>query len=289
MKTGCARAGARVLTASVLGAVVLGGGALGASVLGASVLGASAAGAQEHIENARTEHRPLTQTLEREIDGLAARATTTWIGYRLPAIPTGRFSCNAPVQLEPPKEMIVLVRVSGKAVDRLRTFAPSCAIDAGEMPMIWFDGVTPDASATWLASVARKAAESGERNPPLLQSSMSALDLTPGPVALRSLIAFAKDDARPTVRSRAISSLAFRAEAEAGATIQNAIANDPDTEVKKAAVGALARMPKDEGVPLLIQVARTNRNVDVRRQAMNLLGQSKDARAVSFFEEILTK
>jgi hypothetical protein len=284
VKTGCTRVGARLLAASVLGAVVL-----GAEIPGSSGFGASAAAAQEHIENARTEHRPFAQTLQREIDGLAARATTTWIGYRLPAIPTSRFSCNAPVQLEPPKEMIVLVRVSGNAVDRLRTFAPSCAIDAGEMPMIWFDGVTPDASATWLASVARKAAESGERNPPLLQSAMSALDVTPGPVALRSLIAFAKDDARSVVRSRAISSLAFRAEAEAGATIQNAIANDPDTEVKKAAVGALARMPKDEGVPLLIQVARTNRNVDVRRQAMNLLGQSKDARAVSFFEEILTK
>jgi HEAT repeat protein len=59
--------------------------------------------------------------------------------------------------------------------------------------------------------------------------------------------------------------------------------------VKKTAVSALARMPKDEGVPLLIQVARTNRNVDVRKQAMFWLGESKDPRAVSFFEEILTK
>jgi HEAT repeat protein len=59
--------------------------------------------------------------------------------------------------------------------------------------------------------------------------------------------------------------------------------------VKKTAVAALGRMPKDEGVPLLIQVARTNRNIDVRKQAMFWLGESKDPRAVSFFEEILTK
>jgi HEAT repeat protein len=185
--------------------------------------------------------------------------------------------------------MIVLVRVHDKAVDRLRTFAPNCAIDAGEMPMVWLDGVTADASATWLTTVARRAADTTDRTPPLLPPAMAALEVTPGPVALRSLIAFAKDDARPNMRSRAISSLAFRAESEAGATIQNAIANDPDTAVKKTAVGALARLPKDQGVPLLIQVARTNRNVDVRKQAMFWLGESRDPRATSFFEEILAK
>jgi len=48
-------------------------------------------------------------------------------------------------------------------------------------------------------------------------------------------------------------------------------------------------LPKDEGVPMLIQVARTNRNPEVRKQAMFWLGQSKDPRAVKFFEDILTK
>jgi hypothetical protein len=244
---------------------------------------------QDHLENARTEHRAVAQPLDREIEAIAARGGTTWIGYRLAAIPTGRTSCNAPVQLEPAKEMIVLVRVNDKAVDRLRTFAPHCSIDAGEMPVVWLDGVSPDASATWLAAMANTAATSSEKNPALLQAALSALDITPGGVALRSLIAFAKDSSRPNVRSRAISSLALRAEAEAGATIQNAIVNDPDTEVKKTAVAALGRMPKDEGVPLLIQVARTNRNPAVRKQAMFWLGESKDPRAVTFFEEILAK
>jgi hypothetical protein len=42
-------------------------------------------------------------------------------------------------------------------------------------------------------------------------------------------------------------------------------------------------------VPLLIQVARTNKTPEVRRQAMFWLGQSKDPRAVEFFAEILAK
>ena len=72
-------------------------------------------------------------------------------------------------------------------------------------------------------------------------------------------------------------------------TITDAIANDPETEVKKKAVFALSQLPKDEGVPRLMEIARTNRNPEVRKQAMFWLGQSKDPRAIKFFEDILLK
>ena len=52
---------------------------------------------------------------------------------------------------------------------------------------------------------------------------------------------------------------------------------------------ALSQLPKDEGVPRLIDVARNNRNPEVRKQAFFWLGQSKDPRAVQFFEEILLR
>ncbi len=69
--------------------------------------------------------------------------------------------------------------------------------------------------------------------------------------------------------------------------INDAIANDPETDVKKKAVFALTQMPNGDGVPLLIQVARTNRNSEVRKQAVFWLGQSKDERALAFIEEVL--
>jgi HEAT repeat protein len=59
--------------------------------------------------------------------------------------------------------------------------------------------------------------------------------------------------------------------------------------VKKKAVFALSQLPKDEGVPLLIKVARTNTNPEVRKQAMFWLGQSRDSRAADFFAEVLGK
>ena len=50
--------------------------------------------------------------------------------------------------------------------------------------------------------------------------------------------------------------LAQRAGGQAVATINGAIDNDPDTEVKKKAVFALSQLPMDEGVSKLMDVAR---------------------------------
>ena len=69
--------------------------------------------------------------------------------------------------------------------------------------------------------------------------------------------------------------------------ISDAIERDPDTDVKKKAVFALQQLPDGEGVPMLIQVARTNKNPAVRKQAMFWLGQSNDPRALAFFEQVL--
>jgi HEAT repeat protein len=106
--------------------------------------------------------------------------------------------------------------------------------------------------------------------------------------ALDELVRMAKEDESVRVRGQALFWLAQKAGDRAVGAISNAIDNDPDTEVKKKAVFALSQLPKDEGVPLMINVARDNKNPAVRKQAMFWLGQSKDPRAIAFFEQILT-
>lgn len=60
-----------------------------------------------------------------------------------------------------------------------------------------------------------------------------------------------------------------------------------DREVREHAVFALSQLPKDAGVPVLLQVARTNPDPSLRRKAIFWLGQSEDPRALRFFEEVL--
>ena len=101
------------------------------------------------------------------------------------------------------------------------------------------------------------------------------------------LLRLARQAPDSKVRGEALFWLAQRAGREATAAITDAIANDPETDVKKRAVFALSQLPAGEGVPKLIEVARGNQNPAVRKQAMFWLGQSKDPRALAFFEEVL--
>jgi hypothetical protein len=65
--------------------------------------------------------------------------------------------------------------------------------------------------------------------------------------------------------------------------------NSVDQEVREQAVFALSQRPRDEGVPALIAVAKTNKDPEIRKKALFWLGQSGDPRALDLFEELLTR
>ena len=69
--------------------------------------------------------------------------------------------------------------------------------------------------------------------------------------------------------------------------IQFAISNDTGPAVRRRAVDALGSLPDEAGIPMLIQLVKTSKDAAVRKQAMTRLEASHDARAQSFFEEIL--
>jgi hypothetical protein len=65
--------------------------------------------------------------------------------------------------------------------------------------------------------------------------------------------------------------------------------NSVDREVREQAVFALSQRPRDEGIPALINVARTNKDPEIRKKALFWLGQSNDPRALDLFEELLSR
>lgn len=60
-----------------------------------------------------------------------------------------------------------------------------------------------------------------------------------------------------------------------------------ESEARTSAVFALSQLRNHEGIPPLVQVAQTNPDPRVRRQALFWLGQSGDPRALDLFERIL--
>lgn len=261
----------------------------------ACLLAASAATAQTpRLSNGRLEPH-ATNNIGKDVQALAATLTEpTWIGYSQPLIDGEHEMCDYwnngnrytpstdPIRLEPANFFFVMFRVENQQIARIRTYSANCPLDAGGKPVHWFNNVSVGDSVGYMktfmgASAVRK----------LNDGAVTVLALTEGLQPLNELIAIAANGATASVKGNALFWLAQRAGQKAVGTITSAIENDPDTEVKKKAVFALSQLPKDEGVPLLIQQARTNKNPAVRKQAMFWLGQSKDPRALKFFEEIL--
>jgi HEAT repeat protein len=234
---------------------------------------------------------PLSRTMEARV---RAATTARWIGYEVPVVAGDRFACDwngsatrptpASVKLEGPDLLYVLFRAEQSAVTRIRVFSEGCAIDAGGLAFAWLSGANAADSVALLssfltASTPRRVAD----------GALSALALHRDPGALTTLIGAARSGPTPALRGQALFWIAQRAGDRAIPAISEAIDKDPDTDVKKKAVFALSQLPNQEGVPRLIDVAERHSNPAVRKQAMFWLGQSKDPRALAFFERILLK
>jgi HEAT repeats len=252
---------------------------------------------QPRITNGQVQPLALSGSLDRTIRDLAARSSDpVWVGYAVPIIPGEHNMCcwssdgsagscctgcrlepgssntvrlstaDSSTRLEPGDAFFVLFRLEQKEVNRIRMFSEDCPLDAGGRTIHWLTGVRPAESVAVLAAYA------------------AAPDRKPADSALSAINAESTH-----VRGQALFWLAQRAGEKAVGTITEAIERDPETDVKKRAVFALSQLPKDQGVPLLIDIARKNANPVVKKQAIFWLGQSKDPRALQFFEEILFK
>ena len=266
------------------------------------------------VTNGRLIQQAAGSGLAATIQSVAATQTDpVWIGYSAPARPGDHEMCcgengywgactlepvtrtvitrdnaggNNTARLEGDANVMVLLRVEDKAVRKIRTFSSDCQLDAGGRTIYWLDRVGGADSISVLSSFVSGSNQPDDR---LSSSALAAIAMHGDPASVPALIKFARQDASSRVRGNALFWLAQRAGEKAAGTITAAIEQDPDTDVKRRAVFALSQLPKDEGVPLLIQTARTNKNPVVRKQAMFWLGQSKDPRALAFFEEILGK
>ena len=103
----------------------------------------------------------------------------------------------------------------------------------------------------------------------------------------------AKNDAAPKVRSQAQFWLAqmvgrkVEGDPRIVRSLGESAQNDPNAAIRKSAVFALSRLPADQAVPQLIQVASTSKDAATRREAIFWLGQSKDPKALEYLEKVV--
>jgi HEAT repeats len=276
----------------------------------AGVIAASTAFAQQpDFVNARLVSRAAQPDVPRAVAAIVkAQVEPAWIAYAVPALnndasgrgdgwsercrleqqrvnPATNAPLPGPIRLEPAPNVMVLLRLQANEIQRVRTLSGDCQVDAGGLQVYWLGDVNAAQSVEFLKTlVTNPVVNTAMRDHS--ESALSAIALHRDAAASTAILDLAKNGA-PRLRQRALSWIARRAESQAIGIISQAIDNDPDVEVKRQAVSALGQLPRNEGIPLLIKLARSHTNPVVRKQAMQRLGQLNDPRALSFFEEVL--
>jgi hypothetical protein len=141
----------------------------------------------------------------------------------------------------------------------------------------------PDAVRYLLALTARADGDLGGQ-------AIFAATLADSVTIWPDLLRLARNRAVPEqTRRSAVFWVSQAAEAAATQGLDSLVAEDAtDREVREQAVFALSQRPREEGVPVLIRIARSHRDSKIRRRAIFWLGQSEDPRVLALFEELLT-
>jgi HEAT repeat protein len=104
------------------------------------------------------------------------------------------------------------------------------------------------------------------------------------------LIKVAERDPHRELREQALHNISRSSSPRALQTLTR-VASDSnaDPEMQEQAVHAISRRTDDEAVPALIQIARSHPRAQVREAAVRRLSRTRDARAVEFLKELLSK
>jgi hypothetical protein len=263
------------------------------------------------LVNARVETRSAAAGLESVVHELkASRGGPLWVGYAVASVGgdmtccfdsgrtvsrcagcrletqraftlsdgrDARESVAPPTALEGHREALVLFRLAEGRIGDVRAYSAECALDAAGLPFVWLTDVSSADSLALLAQLVDAAED----------EVLAAIAQHADPAADAILINLARGGRSSALRGQALFWLAQKASRKAVGEIERAILEDPETEVKEQAVFALSEMPRGEGVPILIGLARAHKNPAVRERAFFWLGESEDPRALAFFQEVL--
>jgi len=208
---------------------------------------------------------------------------------------TGRDRERESRRLQDGALIAIALQSTPEATAALRFFTmPSYPPDIRERAAFW---LANERGAEGFAAVSQLLRT--EPDPRLREKLVFDLTLVKGEskkAAVEELLALAKSDASLEIRSKAQFWLAqaivksqdggTSVDPRITSTLGEQAANDPNASIRKSAVFALSRLPDGQGVPKLIQVASTSKDMATRHEAIFWLGESKDPLALAYLEKV---
>ena len=272
-----------------------------ATILGVSVL---ASAQQPKVVDAQLHTESASGGLSAAVDQLKHSNGPAWIGYSVPAVPGSRFSmcrsddsmkqdgCCGVYRLEEENNnyrssdgdhgteasIAVLARVDKGAIDKTRFVGTSCQIDAGGLPFTWLTGVNPDDSVAWLSSLVT-ANEKHHSD-----QALAAIAMHETQKATTALEQFASSSNPLWVREKGAFWLGA-GRGHDGYLALKKMANDSDPEFRKKLSFDLFVSKDPAAVDSLIGMAKNDKDIGVREQAIFWVGQKAGHKAVAMLKD----
>jgi hypothetical protein len=280
-----------------------------------------AGGTPERLKNAQATTRPASAAgLAEEVRALGTAGTPVWIGYEQDVLDGDRQMCcfgslrsfrqerserlccggcrleqeesfsigrddDAPTRLEPPARFLVLLRVEGGRVGRVRALSEDCSIDAGGRPFLWLTDVTDDESLRFLGSLVGPLAKAGgdrDRS----GEALAAIAMHASPEADSVLEGFVERGNPRELRKNAAFWLGNE-RGRRGFEIIRAHLSDPDLDFRRHLTFCLSQSREPEALVTLMEMARADRDGEVRGQALFWLAQKASDRAAKTIQNAI--
>jgi HEAT repeat protein len=165
---------------------------------------------------------------------------------------------KGPIPLEAGTNVVILARLIGGRVERLRTAGDDCPMDAGGRNVYWLEAITPAESIRFLAALAQA-----------------------GPTD-RSLM-----DADRQVAVTAVRAIGYHKDVSADAALDRIAGEHRESSVRRQAANTLTSLRGAHGVATVTKLLTSSKLIEERRSLTSALGQSREASAVPALRNLI--
>lgn len=234
---------------------------------------------QPEILHAQLTTHAANHGLGSELDAIERSGGPVWVGYSIPVMDhfqsgwnsdwvaylereehSGSYS-NA-TSNDAQDHAVVLLKVVGGAVDKLRIESPNRQLDAGGLQFVWLTEVKPLDSIAMLKGVAM-----ADESKQIRDSAVFLIALHRAPEATSTLVALAAPANDLELREKAAFWLANQRGKEGFAAIQRLAREDADPRFREKLTFDLTLSKEPAALEELIRMAHADASPQVRKQA----------------------
>jgi hypothetical protein len=182
-------------------------------------------------------------------------------------------------RLEPSDRVRVLLCAEGGRVVRIRAVSEDCPLDAGGLPLVWFEDVRPADSVAWLATLVGQPKQGSEGGKRLDGAVTMAIAFHADPSADAALERFVAVGQPFELRKQAAFWMG-QARGERGyQALKRIVREDEERRLREHAIFALTQSREPKALDTIIETARRDPDAHVRGQALFWLAQTASRRA----------